>query len=36
MFRHVASMVLGVVVAAGSWVLFIEALGLPFKAFEGF
>jgi hypothetical protein len=28
--------VLGVVVAAGSWVLFIEALGLPFKAFEGF
>lgn len=28
--------VLGVVVAAGSWVLFIKALGLPFKAFEGF
>lgn len=28
--------VLGVIVAAGSWVLFIEALGLPFKAFEGF
>jgi hypothetical protein len=27
---------LGVVVAAGSWVLFIEVLGLPFKAFEGF
>jgi hypothetical protein len=28
--------VLGLVVAAGSWVLFIETLGLPFKAFRGF
>jgi hypothetical protein len=27
---------LGAVVAAGSWLLFIELLGLPFKAFRGF
>ncbi|MEZ5935621.1 MAG: tripartite tricarboxylate transporter TctB family protein [Alphaproteobacteria bacterium] len=27
---------LGLVVAAASWVLFIKALGLPFKAFAGF
>ncbi|WP_424934382.1 tripartite tricarboxylate transporter TctB family protein [Amaricoccus macauensis] len=28
--------ILGVILAASSWVLFIEALGLPFKAFRGF
>jgi hypothetical protein len=27
---------LGLAVAAGAWVLFILALGLPFKAFAGF